>query len=76
MTHALAPPGPGGLDGLGRRAPGGRHPQAGAEQFVGGGPITSVSPAVPEFSCPLAIAGTDPTMDGVQVKKQTKRILN
>jgi hypothetical protein len=34
----------------------------------------SVSPAVPESSCPLAITGTDPTMDAVQVKKDANCI--
>lgn len=63
-------------DGLERRDAGGRHPQAGTAQLLGGGPVTSLSPAVLESSCPLAIAETDPTMDRVQVKTRAKPISN
>lgn len=35
-----------------------------------------VSAAAPESSCPLAVNGTDPTMDGIQVKKDTKPVFH
>jgi hypothetical protein len=83
-AHAVAHPGGDRLDaevvtvpdGLEQRDAGGRHPQAGTAHFLGGGPVTFLSPAVLESSCPLAIAGTDPTMDRVQVKKSAKPISN
>ncbi|GHB51858.1 hypothetical protein GCM10010347_22120 [Streptomyces cirratus] len=39
-------------------------------------PFTSSSPAAVESSCPLAVNETDPTMDAIQVKKQTKPVSN
>ncbi|GAA1879210.1 hypothetical protein GCM10009753_03040 [Streptantibioticus ferralitis] len=84
MATALAHPGGDLLDaeavtvpdGLEQHAAGGLHPQAGTAQLLGGGPVTSLSPAVLESSRPLAIAGTDPTMDRIQVKKHAKPISN
>ncbi|GAA3761399.1 hypothetical protein GCM10023082_64250 [Streptomyces tremellae] len=46
----------------------------GTARLLGGDALTSLSPAVLKSSCLLALAGPDPTMDGVQVKKYTKRI--
>lgn len=84
MANAIAHPGGDRLDvevvtvpdGLEQRDACSRHPQAGTAQRLGGGPVTSLSPAVLESSCPLAIAGTDPTMDRVQVNKPAKPISN
>jgi hypothetical protein len=84
MAHAITHPGGDRLvaemvtfpDGPEQRDAGGRHPQAGTARLLGGGPVTSLSPAVLESSCPLAIAGTDPTMDRVQVKKRARPISN
>jgi hypothetical protein len=64
------------VPGLEQRDAGGRHPPADTAQLVGGGPVTSLSHPVLESSCPLAIAGTDPTMDRVQVKKRAMPISN
>lgn len=54
----------------------GCHPVAGAAQMPGGCPVTSPTPAALESFCPLAIAGTDPTMDPVQVNKRAKLVFN
>ncbi len=48
-------------------------PAAGTARSNGGVP-SGVSAAVPEPSCLLDVAGIDPTMDFVQVKKQAKTI--
>ncbi|EDY62981.1 conserved hypothetical protein [Streptomyces pristinaespiralis ATCC 25486] len=48
----------------------GRQPRSDSTvRLLGGGPVMSQSPAVLEVPAPLADAGTDPTMDAVQVKK-------
>ncbi len=54
-----------------RVAPGGavRAASAGGTARSNGGVPSGVSAAVPEPSCLLDVAGLDPTMDFVQVKK-------
>lgn len=84
MAHAIAHAGGKRLDaeavtlpdGDGQRDAGGRHPQACTAQLPGGSPVMSLVSCRTGVSCPLAIAGTDPTMDRVQVKKLAEPISN
>jgi len=52
-----------------QRDTGGPHAQAGTVRLLGNDPVMAQSPAVSESTALLAVTGTDPTMDGVQVKK-------
>ncbi|GHJ36911.1 hypothetical protein Sm713_25200 [Streptomyces sp. TS71-3] len=63
-------------DAFGWHGARGCHLEAWTAQCHGDGPDTSLSPAILESSCPLAIAGSDLTMDRVQVKKSAKPYLN
>ncbi|GLV96778.1 hypothetical protein Slala05_04100 [Streptomyces lavendulae subsp. lavendulae] len=57
-----------------RGGTGGRYLRAEAVRLLGDGPSRIRSPAALESSCPLAIYESDPTMDRIQVKKNTKTL--